>query len=421
MTNPQQVPAYTSPETLPDRYQRIRRTTADLAAPLAVEDMVVQSMPDASPTRWHLAHTTWFFEHFLLAPRLAGHAPYRAGWNFLFNSYYYTVGDMHSRPDRGLLSRPTVAEILEYRAHVDERMAGLMAAGRDEEEFRFLVELGLNHEQQHQELILTDIKHALSLNPLKPAYREDCQLPAAAESPLEFHESDGGIVEIGATPGAFCFDNETPRHRVLLQPFALGSRLVTNAEYRSFIEDGGYRHSEWWLSDGWARTQAQRWERPIYWAPDLASEFTLLGEVELDPNRAVCHLSYFEADAYARWAGARLPSEAEWEHVAGQRPPQGNLLDQQRFHPGGGSAESPIAQLYGDAWEWTRSAYSAYPGFRPLGGSLGEYNGKFMCSQLVLRGGSCATPADHIRASYRNFFYPDARWQFSGIRLARDA
>ena len=402
------------------RYQRIRQISLDLAAPLAVEDMVLQSMPDASPTRWHLAHTTWFFETFLLAPRVAGYQPYREGWEFLFNSYYYSVGDMYKRPGRGLLSRPTVAEIIAYRAHVDARMEMLIDNSDGDAELGFLLELGLNHEQQHQELILTDIKHAFSRNPLLPAYREDIVLQAAVTTCLQYVGFAGGIEEIGTDQSAFCFDNETPRHRVLLSPFEIGSRLVNNGEYRDFIQDGGYQRPEFWLSDGWAQILSQHRSRPIYWSKDLQSEFSLHGEIELDANRPVYHVNYYEADAFARWSGARLPSEAEWEHVAVEQPVSGNLLDQQNLYPVGSDNKEPIAQLYGDVWEWTQSAYSPYPGFKPLAGSLGEYNGKFMCSQMVLRGGSCATPADHIRPSYRNFFYPDARWQFSGIRLARD-
>jgi ergothioneine biosynthesis protein EgtB len=413
-----------APETLHERYRRVRLASLELAAPLEPEDMVVQSMPDCSPTRWHLAHTTWFFEHFLLSQQ-GDFQPYREGWDYLFNSYYYSVGDMYKRPVRGLLSRPTVAEVLEYRSHVDEHMGALIEASRGDPEFEFLVTLGLNHEQQHQELILTDIKHTFSLNPLKPAYRSDIPAPTAGRSAMTFAEFPGGIMEIGtdgSSPGqSFCFDNETPRHRVLLNPFSLASRQVSNAEYKAFIEDGGYRRSGLWLSDGWGTVQDQQWERPIYWSPGLDSEFSLFGEIELDPDRSVCHMSYFEADAYARWAGARLPTEAEWETVAEQYPPNGEPDNGQQFHPGGGDQDGGMSQLFGDSWQWTQSAYSAYPGFRPLLGSLGEYNGKFMCSQLVLRGSSCVTPAGHTRSSYRNFFYPDTRWQFSGIRLAKDS
>jgi ergothioneine biosynthesis protein EgtB len=398
MNNPETQSGRADSEALIDRYMSVRRATLALAEPLSPEDMTVQSMPHASPTRWHLAHTTWFFEHFLLS-RERGHRPYREGWDYLFNSYYYTVGDMHQRPRRGLLSRPGVDEILAWRAQVDQRMAGLIESAGGDAETALLVTLGLNHEQQHQELILTDIKHALSLNPLKPAYRDDIDLPAASLTELDFQAHPGGITEIGAQGPGFCFDNETPRHRELLNPFKLASRPVSNGEYREFMDDDGYQRPELWLSDGWATIVQECWQRPVYWSEGLDSEFSLLGEIELDPHRPACHLSYFEADAYARWAGARLPSEAEWETVAAQ----------------------PGKLGLGQVWEWTQSAYSAYPGFRPLAGSLGEYNGKFMSGQMVLRGGSCATPPGHARPSYRNFFYPQARWQFSGLRLATDA
>jgi len=420
MTQAQPTTEMTQTESPLAYYQRVRQTSLDLAAPLAIEDMVVQSMPNTSPTRWHLAHTTWFFEHFLLATRCAGFRPYRDGWEYLFNSYYYSVGEMHKRPERGLLSRPTVAEIFAYRNHVDEQMMELIKHNGGNEEFSFLLELGLNHEQQHQELILTDIKHALSRNPLSPAYREDLKLPPTSGASLKYRPFEGGIVEIGTDQSGFCFDNETPRHRLLLAPFEIASHLISNAEYRDFIKDGGYRRPELWLSDGWAKIQDQNWSRPIYWSEDLSSEFSLLGEIDLDPHRSVCHVCYYEADAFARWSGARLPGEAEWEQAAVNKPVSGNLLEQNDFHPTGSDPGEGVSQLFGDVWEWTQSPYSAYPGFQPLAGSLGEYNGKFMCNQMVLRGGSCATPRDHVRHTYRNFFHPDARWQFSGIRLARD-
>ena len=386
MTSPFPFSENSQSETLPARYRRIRQTSLDLVAPLEIEDMVVQSMPDASPTRWHLAHTSWFFEHFLLGPQIPDYRPFREGWDYLFNSYYYSVGDMHKRPQRGLLSRPTVAEVLAYRDHVDQQMLELIDQHRGQEESAFLVELGLNHEQQHQELILTDIKHALSRNPLLPAYRGDLKSMPASGVPLDYQEFSGGIVEIGASQTGFCFDNETPRHRLLLNPFAIGSRLVTNAEFREFIKDGGYQRHELWLSDGWAHIREQQWSRPIYWSQDLNSEFSLLGEIDLDPYRSVCHMSYYEADAFARWSGARLPGEAEWEQVAVNQPVSGNLLDQKAFHPAGSDSGKGVSQLFGDVWEWTQSPYSAYPGFEPLAGSLGEYNGKFMCNQMVLRG-----------------------------------
>jgi ergothioneine biosynthesis protein EgtB len=424
--NPDPFAEPSAQQSLLERYQRVRQTTLNLAEPLSFEDMMVQSMPDTSPTRWHLAHTTWFFEHFLLGSQ-NGYQVFKEGWDFLFNSYYYTVGDMYKRPVRGLLSRPGAEEILAYRSYVDEQMCALIDTAGNDQKLAFLVTLGLNHEQQHQELILTDIKHALSLNPLKPAYREDIQLAATSSSELSFNDFSGGIVEIGtgaATASQYCFDNETPRHRVFLNPFKLANRQVTNKEFKAFIEDQGYQRPELWLSDGWATVQNQQWAKPMYWSDDLNSEFSLLGEIELDSNRSISHMSYFEADAFARWAGARLPTEAEWEHATTNHAVKGNLLEQQSFHPS--SAQNTeqggddISQLFGDTWEWTQSAYSAYPGFKALEGSLGEYNGKFMCNQLVLRGGSCVTPGDHIRASYRNFFPPEARWQFSGLRLARN-
>ena len=318
------------------------------------------------------------------------------------------------------MARPTVAEVLAYRAHVDKQMETLIEGSEGDAELGFLLELGLNHEQQHQELILTDIKHAFSRNPLLPAYGEDIVLQAAVSTSLQYVGFAGGIEEIGTDQSGFCFDNETPRHRVLLNPFEIGSRLVSNGEFRDFVQDGGYQRTEFWLSDGWAQILSEHRSRPIYWSKDLQSEFSLLGQIDLDPNRPVCHVNYYEADAFARWSGTRLPSEAEWEFVAAQQVVSGNLLDQQNLHPLSNSNEVPVTQLYGDLWEWTQSSYSPYPGFKPLAGSLGEYNGKFMCSQMVLRGGSCVTPADHIRSSYRNFFYPDSRWQFSGIRLAGD-
>lgn len=403
--------------SLRQRFDRIRQTTVALASPLSAEDMMVQSMPDASPGKWHLAHTTWFFEQFVLSRR-AGHAPRHPAWMVLFNSYYQSVGPMHSRPHRGLLSRPSLAEVLDYRRYVDEAVGEWLETD-DDPHLATLVELGLNHEQQHQELLLTDIKHALWCNPLRPAYAAASSAPATAV-PLRFLPGSEGIAEIGHAGDGFAFDNETPRHRVLLQPHALANRLVTNAEYLAFVHDGGYREAGLWLSDGWATVQAEGWQRPLYWQDDLASEFTLAGVQPLDPEAPVCHLSYFEADAFARWAEARLPTEAEWEVAAAALPQQGNLQERGRFHPQAAAPGEGLQQVFGDVWEWTASAYTSYPGFRPLPGSLGEYNGKFMNGQWVLRGGSCVTPCDHVRASYRNFFPPHARWQFAGIRLGQD-
>jgi ergothioneine biosynthesis protein EgtB len=406
------------------RYRAVRAETERLQAPLSPEDCQAQSMPDASPVKWHLAHTTWFFETFVLERGRASHQPFDPAFRVLFNSYYHGVGAQHPRPERGLLTRPSLAEVLAYRAHVDRLLLDWLAADdRGVAPLLPVVEIGLHHEQQHQELLLTDVKHLLSRNPLAPAYtaRRDAA-PAAPPRPFAWRAVDGGVREIGAGPEGFAFDNERPRHAVLLEPFAIASRLTTNGEYADFIADGGYRRPELWLSDGWATLQARGWSAPLYWEQRDGAwyEFTLAGRQPLDPLAPVCHVSLYEADAFATWAGARLPTETEWEATAAERPLAGNLLDSGRLHPAPAPANgSDIAQLYGDVWEWTRSAYDPYPGFRPLAGALGEYNGKFMCNQLVLRGGSCATPAGHVRASYRNFFPPDARWQFSGIRLAR--
>ncbi|MHA7833160.1 MAG: ergothioneine biosynthesis protein EgtB [Algiphilus sp.] len=400
------------------RYQAVRDQTMQLVAPLSAEDACVQSMPAASPAKWHLAHTTWFFEQFLLG-RDEGYTPYEAGWDYLFNSYYQSVGPMHARPQRGMLTRPSLDAVRAYRAEVDARMVALIARD-DDADTRARITLGLHHEQQHQELILTDIKHLLSLNPLEPSYR-DLGLKGVGSAPaLRFVEGEDGVVALGHDGEAFAFDCETPRHQTLLHPHALANRLVTNAEFRAFIEDGGYREPTLWLSDGWDTVCAQGWKHPLYWSDDLQSEFTLAGRRTIDPHAPVVHVSYFEADAFARWAGARLPSEAEWEHAASDQPVSGNLLDSGRLHPRAASEGDGLLQLWGDVWEWTASPYVSYPGYRPLPGALGEYNGKFMCGQFVLRGGSVATPADHIRASYRNFFGPADRWQFMGIRLARD-
>lgn len=403
-------------ETLAGRFRRVRATTRALAAPLSPEDAGAQSMPDASPTKWHLAHTTWFFERLVLC-RDARYAPPHPDWHLLFNSYYRSISAFHTRSARGLLTRPSLAEVLAWRDVVDEHMTALL--GRDATpETAALVTLGLNHEQQHQELLLTDVKHLFSSSPLLPAYRLDLPRGPEASTPaLRFIAGPEGFANIGAGDEGFAYDNERPRHRVWLAPHALGDRLVTNAEYRAFIDDGGYRAPLLWLSDGWDTVEREGWTRPLYWAEDLAREFTLAGVRPIDPHAPVCHLSFYEADAYARWAGARLPREDEWEALASTRPLEGNLLDSGRLHPAAGGG----CGLFGDVWEWTASAYLGYPGFKPLDGSLGEYNGKFMSGQLVLRGGSCATPADHLRVSYRNFFPPTARWQFTGLRLAKDA
>jgi ergothioneine biosynthesis protein EgtB len=381
-------------------------------------------MEDASPTKWHLAHTTWFFETLVLEPALPGYKPWDPRFRVLFNSYYHAIGEPFARPRRGLLTRPALDEVLAWRRRVDGDVSALLDdPARDRRAVDERVEIGIHHEQQHQELVLTDLKHALSLNPLEPAYRESPPPARAAAPPLGWQPLAGGLREIGFAGEGFAFDNEKPRHRVWLEPCEIASRPVTNAEYLDFVRDGGYARPELWLSEGWARVQSQGWRAPLYWrqAEGAWRCFTLAGPRPLDPAEPVCHVSHFEADAYARWAGARLPSEAEWECAAQGLALEGNLAESGLFHPRATPAAAGLAACFGDVWEWTASPYLPYPGFRPFAGALAEYNGKFMSGQLVLRGGSCATPASHLRASYRNFFPPDARWQFSGIRLARDA
>jgi ergothioneine biosynthesis protein EgtB len=414
---------------LADAYARIRQKTLDLAAPLSAEDCQVQSMPDASPTKWHLAHITWFFETFILERFEPGFQPFDATFRVLFNSYYQGVGEMHPRAQRGLITRPTLSDVKRYRASVDERMQRLLALRIGDTALADLVTLGLHHEQQHQELLLTDIKHALSFLPAHSAYAKRWPMTSVRAQPLRWFADPGGLVEHGfdaALDGAFCFDNETPRHRTYLAPFEFASRPVSYGDYLAFIEDGGYRRSELWLSMGWDWVRSAARVAPLYWrqVDGVWMNHTLQGLVEIDPRTPVCHLSYFEADAYARWADARLPTEMEWEHMARQlrAVAHSNLADRGAFHPlpAEGVTEDEPVQMFGDVWEWTQSTYGAYPGYRALPGAVGEYNGKFMCNQYVLRGGSCATPAGHVRASYRNFFPPDAQWQFSGLRLARD-
>jgi ergothioneine biosynthesis protein EgtB len=376
-----------------------------------------------SPPKWHLAHVSWFFETFLLLPFQRDYRVFHPRFDYLFNSYYETHGKPFPRPQRGLLSRPTVAEIYRYRAHVDAAMAEAIESVPESNRGTFAerLVLGLHHEQQHQELLFTDIKHIFAFNPLRPAYQESkpvrSRLPAA---PLAWIEVAGGVHEIGHTGEEFCFDNETPRHRVYVQDYALASHPVSNGEYLEFMEAGGYRRPEHWLSDGWRTRNEQGWRAPLYWEQQDGRWWlmTLSGMRPLDEHEPVCHVSFYEADAYARWAGKRLPTEAEWELAATEMPIAGNFQESGHLHPVPG--DGVAAQLFGDVWQWTRSPYGPYPGFRPLAGSLGEYNGKFMCSQMVLRGGACVTPASHIRTSYRNFFYPGDRWQFSGIRLAED-
>lgn len=419
----QSMPAYPSRSAIVALYLSVRQTTERLCAPLSAEDQMVQSMPDASPTKWHQAHTSWFFETFILQPYLKSYRTLDTRYTFFFNSYYKQLGGHPVRAQRGLWSRPSLEEVLRYRHHVDENMLRLFD-GVLPDEVLSLVVLGLNHEQQHQELIVTDIKHALWTNPLRPSYRErDFEL-TQKPTPIRWIEYPGGKYQVGFSGDGFSFDNESPRHDVLLGPFRLGSRLVTNAEYMEFIADHGYERPELWLSDGWDAVCASHWRAPLYWEERDGNwyVFTLNGERTLNPFEPVCHVSFYEADAYARWAGARLATELEWEVAATDSPITGNLLESDKLHPSPmEERESPKSpqQLLGDVWEWTSSPYVAYPGFRPAAGVLGEYNGKFMCNQMILRGGSCATSASHIRATYRNFFPPHARWQFSGIRLAK--
>ncbi|MCG7983214.1 MAG: ergothioneine biosynthesis protein EgtB [Candidatus Thiodiazotropha lotti] len=409
-------------EKLINRFLEVRTYTETLCRPLQVDDHQIQSIVQTSPPKWHIAHVTWFFEAFVLPHFEPAYTPFNPVMDFLFNSYYYTHGQMHPRPNRGLLSRPTVAEIYDYRAYVNEQMLQLMHNIDDSrcEELAFRVTLGLNHEQQHQELLLMDVKHNFSVNPIKPAYRDDLKIPQGQSRSVRWLEQAGGIHEIGFAGEGFAYDNETPRHQVLLRDYRLADRFVTNGEYLEFIRDGGYDDVALWLSDGWALINKENWAHPLYWqlGDDGWRQFTLGGSRELNEHEPVCHLSYFEADAYARWAGKRLPLEAELEQALSMMPVTGNFTDSDFLHPVPASKQG---QWFGDLWAWTSSPYTAYPGFKPLEGSMGEYNGKFMSNQMVLRGGSAATPAGHTRATYRNFFYPNERWAFTGLRLAEDA
>jgi ergothioneine biosynthesis protein EgtB len=408
------------------RYRAIRATTRALSGPLSAEDCAVQSMPDASPVKWHLAHTTWFFETFILERHDPQRAPFDPAFRVLFNSYYNAVGDRHPRPQRGLISRPGLAEVLAYREQVDAEMSTLLDAGALSPELQSLAELGLHHEQQHQELILTDLKHLLSCNPTHPPYQKNWPLTPVHSAKRRWIGIGAGLREIGHGGDGFAFDNEQPRHKVWLEPFQIASLPITHGEFIDFIEDGGYRRPELWLSLGWDTVATRQWAAPMYWEKRGSRwfTFTLHGMAPVERNTPACHLSFFEAEAFARWAGARLPTEAEWECAAEGASRDGNFLESGALHPLApreAPPEAVPAQMFGDVWEWTRSDYAPYPGFRPAEGAVGEYNGKFMCNQYVLRGGSCATPASHIRSTYRNFFPADARWQFSGLRLARDA
>ena len=411
-------------DALAERFASVRALSRELAAPLSDADATIQPHPDASPAKWHLAHSSWFFETFVLRDHVEAYAPFDERWAYLFNSYYEGEGERHARPRRGMLSRPALAEVLAYRDHVDEALlAGLPGLG---ETARGLIELGLHHEQQHQELMLMDMLATFAENPLAPAVWAGADRPAGAPpAPMGSLLGRGGLVEIGHDGRGFAFDCEGPRHQQLLRPYELSDRLVTNADWLRFINEGGYERPGHWLSDGWAWVQEKGIEAPLYWRRHGGwwQRFGLDGLKPVDPAEPVCHISYYEADAFARWAQARLPTEAEWESAAAALDPDvGNFLDAAGpVRPAAAGAGAGIRQLFGDVWEWTSSAFAPYPGFRPAEGTVGEYNGKFMCSQYVLRGGSCATPRGHVRASYRNFFYPHQRWQFSGLRLARDA
>jgi len=403
---------------LSERVHRVRQRSLALIRGLSAEDMQVQVAEHASPTKWHLAHTSWFFERFILTQENPDYRVFHADFDYLFNSYYVTAGSMHPRSQRGFLTRPGIDEVLAYRQHVDDALQTLLASPLTPA-LRQLVELGLHHEQQHQELLLTDIKQVLAANPLEPALTLNAPGVSSPAPALAFHDGPEGVCEIGHAGDAFTFDNEGPRHRVFLHSHALANRLVTNGEYREFIRDGGYDDPALWLSDGWALKCDAGWQRPLYWDSALETEVTLAGRQPIDPHAPATHLSFYEADAFARWAGARLPTEAEWELAAAAVLPAGGPEpDTDDWHPTGSDHGSGMQQLFGQCWQWTASAYSPYPGYSPPAGAIGEYNGKFMCNQMVLRGSSCATPGGHARVTYRNFFYPSDRWQFSGIRLA---
>ena len=425
MTIPSHAAAARS-EALSERFRSVRAKTRALAAPLSAEDCAVQSMSDASPVKWHLAHTTWFFETFVLERHDPARLPFDRAYRYLFNSYYNAVGSRHPRPERGLLTRPPLADVLAYRERIESELLDLLSRDALAPELRALVELGTHHEEQHQELLLTDVKHLFSCNPLRPAYQKTWPLTPIHGRAMGWIGVRGGAREIGHEGSAFSFDNETPRHKVWVQDFEIATHPATHGDFLRFIQDGGYRRPELWLSAGWDQVQARGWKAPLYWEEHEGGwrTFTLHGMVPIEPNTPVCHVSFYEADAFARWSGARLPTEAEWEVAAAEATREGNFLESGALHPLALREAAPagrMAQAFGDVWEWTRSDYAPYPGYRAAPGAVGEYNGKFMSNQYVLRGGSCATPAAHIRATYRNFFPAEARWQFSGVRLARDA
>ena len=418
-----------NPETLVERYHQVRQFTEQLCQPLVTEDYVIQAIPDVSPPKWHLAHVSWFFETFILASASPAYRPFDASYAYLFNSYYVAAGARHCRPKRGLLSRPTVEEVYRYRAYVDQHMTGLLIdlQGEKFERWAPIIELGLHHEQQHQELLLTDVKYNFACNPLRPAYViAESSKDTRAVAPIRWVGFGEGVYWIGHDGQGFAFDNESPRHRSFVEPFELASRLITNGEYLAFMADGGYERPDLWLSMGWDVVQREGWRAPLYWEQRDGTwwTMTLAGMQAVLEAEPVCHVGYYEADAYARWAEARLPTEAEWEVATVELPVRGNFVEHRTFHPVPISESDtgvPVSQMFGDVWEWTQSHYSPYPGYAAVSGALGEYNGKFMANQFVLRGGSCATSVSHIRSTYRNFFPADARWQFMGIRLAKTA
>lgn len=411
------------PAALAERYQVVRMFTESLCSDLRPEDTVAQSMADASPVKWHLAHTSWFFETFILEKAFSDYRCLNPHYRVMFNSYYNTVGEQYLRPNRGLVTRPGFQEVMEYRRYVDESIMECLGSDKMSLDLQRVLEVGIQHEQQHQELILTDLKHLFSCNPLNPVYRQCRFVSEIQQAPIEWHLYTPDTQTLGYNGEGFAFDNETPAYQAFIQAFELASRPVTNGEYLEFIQDQGYHRAELWLSDGWALVQRERWQAPLYWRllDGRWHTFTLSGLRPVREDEPLTHVSYYEADAYSRWRQARLPTEQEWEFAARQQTLNGNFVESGFLHPVPAEHSGALQKLFGDVWEWTQSPYTAYPGFKPAAGELAEYNGKFMCNQMVLRGGSCATPQSHIRATYRNFFYPGARWQFSGVRLARDA
>jgi ergothioneine biosynthesis protein EgtB len=425
LTINEETDIYLSRKNLLNRFKSVRNFSLEICKPLITEDYVIQSMPDVSPTKWHLSHTSWFFETFILKEAFKNYKSLHPQYAYLFNSYYIQAGERFERPKRGLLSRPSVKEVYQYREYVDKNMTGFLESN-DKEIFQKLapvIEIGLHHEQQHQELMLTDIKHVFSINPLYPVYMDIKDIKAENLSSIKWIPFEEGIHEIGFKGKGFSYDNESPQHKEYVAPFSIASRLITNGEYMKFIEDGGYNKPELWLSDGAATIASEKWEAPFYWKKIDGEwwNFKLTGFKKVNPDEPVCHVSFYEADAFARWIGARLPTETEWEVASSNLKIKGNFVENKNFHPVPAADENnQLKQMFGDVWEWTRSSYSPYPGYKTLPGALGEYNGKFMSGQMVLRGGSCATSETHIRKTYRNFFPPNARWQFMGIRLAKD-